>query len=154
MKHLEDKFMRVLVMFDLPTKTKKDRHNGTKFRNNLIKLGFFMIQFSVYMRICKGIASAKTAINNIKRCVPPLGNIRCLIITEKQFDHMEIILGYETQNEKNNKEMTLFDFSEKSGEYEYMESNINHTDETIKSNQHAQEKPARKKTYQQGYFEF
>ena len=40
---VEDKFMRVLVMFDLPTKTKKDRQTGTKFRNNLIKLGFFNI---------------------------------------------------------------------------------------------------------------
>ena len=112
---VEDKFMRVLVMFDLPTKTKKDRQIGTKFRNNLIKLGFFMMQFSVYMRICKGSASAKAAINNVRKFVPPRGSIRCLIITEKQFDSMEILLGSESFNEQmnNQKNLTLFSFDEK-----------------------------------------
>lgn len=112
---VEDKFMRVLVMFDLPTKTKKDRQIGTKFRNNLIRLGFFMMQFSVYMRICKGSASAKAAINNVRKFVPPRGSIRCLIITEKQFDSMEILLGSESFNEQmnNQKNFTLFSFDEK-----------------------------------------
>lgn len=113
--------MRVLVMFDLPTKTKKDRQTGTKFRNNLIKLGFFMMQFSVYMRICKGSASAKAAINNVRKFVPPRGSIRCLIITEKQFDSMEILLGGVGFNEMMNepKNLVLFGFDEKKGEYVY-----------------------------------
>ncbi|EAL6685994.1 CRISPR-associated endonuclease Cas2, partial [Campylobacter coli] len=51
---IEDKFMRVLLMFDVPTKSKKEQKLASKFRNNLIKLGYFMLQFSVYMRICKG----------------------------------------------------------------------------------------------------
>ncbi len=113
--------MRVLVMFDLPTKTKKDRQTGTKFRNNLIKLGFFMMQFSVYMRICKGSASAKAAINNVRKFVPPRGSIRCLIITEKQFDSMEILLGGVGFNEMMNepRNLVLFGFDEKKGEYVY-----------------------------------
>lgn len=57
---IEDKFMRVLLMFDVPTKSKKEQKLASKFRNNLIKLGYFMLQFSVYMRICKGLSSAKS----------------------------------------------------------------------------------------------
>ena len=121
---VEDKFMRVLVMFDLPTKTKKDRQTGTKFRNNLIKLGCFMMQFSVYMRICKGSASAKAAINNVRKFVPPRGSIRCLIITEKQFDSMEILLGGVGFNEMMNepRNLVLFGFDEKKGEYVYADN--------------------------------
>lgn len=36
---IEDKFMRVLLMFDVPTKSKKEQKLASKFRNNLIKLG-------------------------------------------------------------------------------------------------------------------
>ncbi|WP_334082272.1 CRISPR-associated endonuclease Cas2, partial [Helicobacter typhlonius] len=51
---MEEKFMRVLVMFDMPTCSKKERKDYARFRKNLIKDGFMMLQYSVYMRICKG----------------------------------------------------------------------------------------------------
>ncbi len=35
--------MRLLVMFDLPVASKKDRQNYTKFHSWLIKNGYFMI---------------------------------------------------------------------------------------------------------------
>lgn len=120
-----DKFMRVLLMFDVPTKTKKEQKHATKFRNNLIKLGYFMMQFSVYMRICKGISSAKASINAVKMILPPCGNVRVLLITEKQFDAMEILLGNPSFNEDINTQhnLVLFNFDEKIGDYEYRESN-------------------------------
>ncbi len=40
------KFMYVLVMFDLPTQSKKDIKRYTKFRNSLLKDGFTMFQYS------------------------------------------------------------------------------------------------------------
>ena len=40
-------------MFDMPTITNEDKKNYTKFRDNLIDDGFIMIQYSVYVRICK-----------------------------------------------------------------------------------------------------
>lgn len=108
-------------MFDIPTKTKKDQKHASKFRNDLTKLGFFMMQFSVYMRICKGLSSAKSSINAIKRHLPPYGNVRVLIITEKQFDNMEILLGGASFNERINsdKSLVLFEFNEKTGDYRY-----------------------------------
>lgn len=121
---ITDKFMRVLLMFDVPTKTKKEQKHATKFRNNLIKLGYFMMQFSVYMRICKGISSAKASINAVKMILPPYGNVRVLLITEKQFDAMEILLGNPSFNEDINAQhnLVLFNFDEKIGDYEYRES--------------------------------
>lgn len=130
---IEDKFMRVLLMFDVPTKTKKEQKYANQFRNNLIKLGFFMIQFSVYMRICKGLSSAKSSINAVKRHLPPYGNVRVLIITEKQFDNMEILLGGVNFNEKinNDKNLVLFEFDEKTGDYRYTNT-ISQTQESNK----------------------
>ncbi len=117
-----DKFMRVLLMFDVPTKTKKEQKCATKFRNELIKQGFFMMQFSVYMRICKGVVSAKSAVERVRGILPPLGNVRALIITEKQFDNMQILLGSAGFNERMNddKNLVLFAFDEKIGDYRYL----------------------------------
>ena len=38
------KFMRLIVMFDLPVKTKKQSKEATAFRNFLLKDGFYMVQ--------------------------------------------------------------------------------------------------------------
>lgn len=128
----DDKFMRVLLMFDVPTKTKKEQKCATKFRNELIKQGFFMMQFSVYMRICKGIVSAKSAVERVRGVLPPLGNVRALIITEKQFDNMQILLGSAGFNERVNddKNLVLFTFDEKIGDYRYMSENSHESSES------------------------
>ena len=117
----DDKFMRVLLMFDIPTKSKKEQKYATKFRNGLIKQGFFMMQFSVYMRICKGISAAKSAVERVRGILPPLGNVRTLIITEKQFDNMQILLGSAGFNEQmnNDKNLVVFEFDEKIGDCRY-----------------------------------
>lgn len=105
-----EKFMRVIVMFDVPTKTKEEQKTATKFRNSLLKLGFFMLQYSIYMRICKGISSANSHLKKLENIVPPRGNIRVLIVTEKQFDNIKLLLGnYSYQEEKAKPvQLTLF----------------------------------------------
>ena len=131
---LEDKFMRVLLLFDLPTTSKKEQKNAAKFRNELIKLGFFMMQFSVYMRICKGLVSANAVISRVRGILPPLGNVRALIITEKQFDNMQILLGSAGFNESVNddKNLVLFAFDEKIGDYRYLSNGQGECDEGTK----------------------
>ena len=44
--------MWVLVLFDLPTETKRDRKASADFRKKLIQDGFTMFQFSIYVRHC------------------------------------------------------------------------------------------------------
>lgn len=43
-----NKFMRILVFFDLPVKTKAEKREATKFRKFLINDGYHMLQYSVY----------------------------------------------------------------------------------------------------------
>ena len=152
----DDKFMRVLLMFDIPVKSKKEQKYATKFRNELIKQGFFMMQFSVYMRICKGIVSAKSAVERVRGILPPLGNVRALIITEKQFDNMQILLGSAGFNERVNddKNLVLFAFDEKMGDYRYMSEGADEPNETLQNLSKNKTKDKPKKPVVQSLFEF
>ena len=87
------RFMRMIVFFDLPVAEKEERRAATKFRNFLIKDGFQMVQFSVYVRVCNGYDSVATHEKRIESNLPPNGSIRLLIITEKQYESMRILLG-------------------------------------------------------------
>ena len=66
------RFMRVLVMFDLPTETSENRRNYTKFRKYLIKSGFMMMQQSVYVRLALNQTNAKGMIDSVKNIVVQL----------------------------------------------------------------------------------
>ncbi len=89
--------MRILVFFDLPVGTKKERHAATKFRNFLLSDGFFMLQYSVYVRICNGNDSTVKHKERVRRNIPDNGAIRMLTVTEKQYESIEILLGNLTQ---------------------------------------------------------
>ena len=88
-----NKFMRILVFFDLPVKTKRQRQAATKFRNFLIHDGYHMIQYSVYARTCNGTDAVEKHRARLKRCLPDNGSIRMLVITEKQYESVAILLG-------------------------------------------------------------
>ncbi len=87
------RFMRLLVMFDLPTNTAVDIRNYNNFRKFLIKEGFYMLQYSIYVKICTNKDSADLEVNKIIKNRPPQGAIRTLILTEKQYSDMNIIIG-------------------------------------------------------------
>ncbi len=88
-----NKFMRMLVFFDLPVTSKKERHIATKFRNFLLKDGYHMIQFSVYARVCNGFDAVEKHKTRLRSNVPENGSIRLLVITEKQYQSVEILVG-------------------------------------------------------------
>ena len=92
--------MRLLLMFDLPVITIEDKKNYSKFRNNLIDDGFIMIQYSIYVRICKNQDDLFKHINRVKSFAPPKGNIRLLQITEKQYEQMIMLRGTKNDDEK------------------------------------------------------
>lgn len=94
------KYMRILVFFDLPVKTKTERRVATQFRNFLIKDGYYMIQYSVYARLCNGIDSVNIHKQRLKSGVPNNGSIRVLTVTEKQYDAIDIMLGDKLKYEK------------------------------------------------------
>ncbi len=98
-------------MFDLPTNTSNDIRNYNNFRKFLIKNGYFMLQFSIYVKICTNKDSADLQVNKIIKHKPPQGFIRTLILTEKQYESMTIISGSSSkQDEKiGNKKFIIFD---------------------------------------------
>ena len=54
----EYRVMWVLVFFDLPTETKKERKAAATFRKELMGNGFTMFQFSIYIRQCPSVENA------------------------------------------------------------------------------------------------
>lgn len=88
-----ERFMRIIVFFDLPTLTKSDRKNASRFRNFLIKDGYVMLQLSVYSRICKGQDAVDKHAKRLKSLIPKEGSVRLLTVTEKQYASMEVLVG-------------------------------------------------------------
>ena len=88
-----NRFMRLIIFFDLPTLTKKNRRDYAKFRKNIIKCGFYMIQESVYVKMVIDSQLADSTLTKINSFLPSDGNVMALIITEKQFAGIEILLG-------------------------------------------------------------
>ena len=86
----EYRIMWVLVFFDLPTDTKKERKDAADFRKKLILGGFIMFQFSIYMRHCPSAENAAVHIKRVKSFLPALGQVGILSITDKQFGAMEL----------------------------------------------------------------
>ena len=98
MSSMSYKFMRVFLMFDLPVETKKQRRIYSKFRKRLLEDAFLMMQYSIYIKSVINKDAAKLTINNVKKYLPPDGHVRALVITEKQYEKMHILLGAEDQN--------------------------------------------------------
>lgn len=87
------RFMRILVMFDLPVVTAVERREYTRFRKYLIKTGFVMVQESVYCKMTPNSTLADLVIENIRKNKPEKGLVQVLRVTEKQYAKMEYIVG-------------------------------------------------------------
>ncbi|MBO7097389.1 MAG: CRISPR-associated endonuclease Cas2 [Alphaproteobacteria bacterium] len=77
--------MWMMVMFDLPTDTQKDRKRASDFRNFLQQKGFSMAQFSVYFRFTGSREESAKYVRAVKKNAPEIGDICILFFTDKQF---------------------------------------------------------------------
>lgn len=82
--------MWIYVFFDLPTNTKTERKRAAGFRKKLLKNGFDMFQFSIYLRHCPSKENAQVHVKRIKKLLPKHGEIGILMVTDKQFSTMEL----------------------------------------------------------------
>lgn len=89
----EYRIMWVMVLFDLPTETKKDRKASAEFRKRLMGDGFSMFQFSIYIRHCASIENAEVHIRRVKAMLPEYGNVCIMCITDKQFGNIQVFYG-------------------------------------------------------------
>ncbi|WP_198668172.1 CRISPR-associated endonuclease Cas2 [Amedibacterium intestinale] len=91
--------MRLILFFDLPVTTKKDRKTYAQFRKYLIQNGYMMMQYSVYCKIFANREAAVKHVANLEKSVPKKGQIRLLLVTEKQYAKIEIITGGKSMQE-------------------------------------------------------
>lgn len=105
----EYRVMWIMVFFDLPTETKRERREHALFRKNLVKDGFTMFQFSIYIRHCASKENMQVHIRRIKKFIPDKGKVGIIGITDKQFGDMEIFIGKkETSPEHGGLQLELF----------------------------------------------
>lgn len=88
----EYRIMWVLVFFDLPTETKKERKAYADFRKKLIADRFTMFQFSIYMRHCPSAENADVHMRRVKNMLPPYGQVGIMKIIDKKFGDIELFM--------------------------------------------------------------
>jgi len=89
--------MWLFTLFDLPAVTPEEKKLHAKFRKNLQKQGFTMLQFSVYARYFASEERADIQREKVKAVLPPEGQVRLMAITDRQFGKMEVFYGKKRQ---------------------------------------------------------
>lgn len=87
------RFMRILVLFDMPVSSSAERKTYIHFRKFLIRNGFVMMQESVYSKIVPNVSVAKAVMNKVRREGTGKGLIQMMMITEKQYAQIELVAG-------------------------------------------------------------
>jgi len=87
------RFMRLLLMFDMPTLTLADKKEYRKFRKFLISEGFLMHQYSVYSKLLLNDTAAQAMMGRLKKNKPTKGTVSILKVTEKQYARMVYLHG-------------------------------------------------------------
>ena len=100
--------MWMLTMFDLPVTSKIQRKEATRFRQDLLDLGFEMAQFSVYMRCCASRERCEALIPHIRRALPSGGKVSILVFTDKQYDNMVHFFSREETHTQEQGQLALF----------------------------------------------
>lgn len=101
--------MWVLAMFDLPVETVAQKKRYVRFRKALLRSGFRQIQYSVYARDCPSRENARVHVARVEQAVPEEGEVRVLLVTDKQFERMEVFWGKSARPpEKPSPQLSLF----------------------------------------------
>ena len=87
-------------MFDLPMNNKKEQRAYRKFRKQIMNIGFFMMQYSIYVKTCNNRDAVESAKRRVKAISPKDGNVRLLEVTENQYMNIELVVGSESIKEK------------------------------------------------------
>ena len=101
--------MWTILFFDLPTHTKEDKMNYSKFRHYILKDGFEQLQYSVYSCFNMTKSKADARINRVCKIIPKLGHVRMLNVTANQYSEMKILINMNTRKpEKPKEQLILF----------------------------------------------
>lgn len=87
------RYMRLVVFFDLPVETAAQRKSYRLFRRFLIKEGYLMMQESVYSKLVINDGAEASALIRLRKNRPARGLVQVLKVTERQYATMEFITG-------------------------------------------------------------
>ena len=96
--------MWLMVMFDLPTTTKKERRAHALFRNFLLDESFVMSQYSIYIRHTTGRAQCRPIIRRIEQAMPRTGKVDILQFTDRQYADIVSLRGQGDEEIRQNPE--------------------------------------------------
>lgn len=82
------RLMWLLVTFDLPVETKKQRKAAHDFRVYLLDLGFEMSQLSNYLRFCNGKEQFDSYVRKIESNLPARGDVFVFQFTDRQYENI------------------------------------------------------------------
>lgn len=89
-----------LLMYDFPMKTGKERKEYTIFRKEIIKRGYYQIQKSVYIVSTSTKEKLYIIEKQLSMLVPKKSSVRTLILTDEQFNKIQILSGELTFGER------------------------------------------------------
>ena len=103
------RMMWMMVLFDLPVLTKRERKAASKFREFLMDQGFDRCQLSVYLRFCAGKEQAQVYTRRVQAALPQSGNVQIIYFTDKQYENIISFDGPRRRpSEKNPEQYRLF----------------------------------------------
>ena len=102
------RIMWIMVLFDLPVVSEKERKRAAKFRSFLLDNSFEMVQFSVYMRSCPSKEHVERMVKLIENNMPEDGKVDIISITDKQYENIVTLRGYDKIQRNNPQQYILF----------------------------------------------
>ena len=105
---LRKRVMWILLTFDLPVVSPRQRKAATKYRKFLLGQGFEMAQLSVYLRYCASKSVAQKYIKRAVELIPEEGRVDILQFSDKQYENLITYDGKSRQIRKNPDQYVLF----------------------------------------------
>lgn len=91
------RYMRLVLMFDMPQDTADLRKQYRQFRKFLLSEGFIMHQYSVYTKIALNATVQNAIIKRLQQNKPKSGIVTVLPITERQYAKLIYLTGEASQ---------------------------------------------------------
>jgi len=83
----------IMVMYDLPSVSAKERRDAAAFRKRLLKSGFCMLQESIYVRLLRNRENGNREAVALSSAAPPNSDITVLVLTLEAFRSMTRVSG-------------------------------------------------------------
>jgi len=97
----------IILYYGFSSKTTDEVKEVSKFRINLLKLGFKLMQESVYYKHIKNVSMKKYEIAKIKKISPSFGNITISFLPSSIFNNMIFISGKSIDLEEINSDIIV-----------------------------------------------